>query len=594
MVKKKRVEKPPAAGSAASESGCTGELAVGDVVEIHGLQGAKELNGRRGRIVAYVEETSRYGVRLEGDEDTKAVKPSNLRRPEEALGSVERAALERQLAEVIHRLKRAEDGSEERGALQKELAELIQKLKKTEDVCEAVARPGPAASEAKPKPKPAPGPKPAAPGPAAPLILQPPPPPREQHHPLQPRPKEPLREPRPEPRPVPACKPQPPRLPERPQAAVAPAGPPLYSDEHEYPDPARASRSGRVVAGALVCGIIASQAELCPATWFIWSFLAVHLVGVIFLTDYAGESGLLVLCATFGLHSGVALSEFALWTLGRDGSDSVGPWSILVFFGSLLYLHSFWMECLTLPPDYITSISLFFPMFPAFNAAIALSCAELFIEWRYFPEHKLWGTAVAAGAGCMVAGQALIAASCRTAERNFWASCRNMPEEEEKPEDFVGLEIPNRRIVQEGAYAFERHPAYLGAMLWGIGAELALCNPLMLLVVGFVLWASLLYVALEEEQELYDEFKGGYANYSALTNCWIPLFNSFLENAAFQREMSDNCEEGDDDYDEDVEEEEENCEEDIPSEDDLLPTWEGVPKGGALWNRQFREPWLLG
>lgn len=557
------------------------------------MQGAKELNGRRGRIVTYVEETARFGVKLEGEDETKAVKPGNLRRLEAGrapgMPSGERAALEKQLAEVVQRLKTAKDGSEERGVLQKLLAELIQKLKKTEE-------PAAEATVPTPKPKPTFGPKPA--GPAAPIILQPPPPPREQHHPLPPRQKESKGEPRQETRQAPACKPQPPLLPERPPVLAAPLltkkGVPLYSDEHEYPDPTRAHRAGRVVAGALVCGIVASQADLCPATWFIWTFLAVHLVGVLFLSDYAGESGLLVLCATFGLHSGEALSELLLWSLGRDGLDSVGPWSILVFFASFLYLHSFWMECVTLPPDYITSISLFFPMFPAFNAAIAMSCAELFLEWRYFPEHKIWTSAVVLGIACMATGQTLIALSCRTAERNFWASCRNMPEDEEKPEDFVGLEIPDRRIVQEGAYRWERHPAYLGAMLWGVGAEIALCNPFMLMVVGFVLWASLLHVALEEEQELYDEFKGAYANYSALTCCRIPLFDSLLENAAFQREMSDNCEEQDDDYDEDLEEEEEDAEEDIPSEDDLLPTWEGVPKGGALWNRQFREPWLLG
>merc|ERR1719401_1587250 len=173
----------------------------------------------------------------------------------------------------------------------------------------------------------------------------------------------------------------------------------------------------------------------------------------------------------------------------------------------------------------------------------------------------------------MVAGQALIATSCRTADRNFWASCRNIPEDDERPEDFVGLEVPDRRIVQEGSYKWERHPSYLGAMLWGVGIEVALCNPVMLIIVSFVLWASLLYVALEEEQELYDEFKGGYANYSALTNCWIPMFNTFLENAAFQREMSDNCEEGREEFDD--EELDDECDDedldDCPSEDDMLP-----------------------
>lgn len=281
--------------------------------------------------------------------------------------------------------------------------------------------------------------------------------------------------------------------------------------------------------------------------------------------------------------------------LGLDGSDSVGPWSVLVFFCCILYFHSFWMESTVLPPDYITSISLFFPMFPAFNAAVACSCLELFLEWRWFPDYKLWPSFAVLGAAMCAAGQALIAIASRTADRNYWASCRNMPEEEERPEDFVGLEIPDRRIVQEGVYQYERHPAYLGAMLWGLGIQVALCNPVMAVIVGFVLWASLLYVALEEEQELYDEFKGGYANYATLTSCWIPLFNTFLENSAFQREMTDTCEEDHENMQEETEEEgEEEMDDDLRSEDDLLPTWEGVPKGGALWNRQFREPWMLG
>uniref|UniRef100_A0A7S1W0F9 Protein-S-isoprenylcysteine O-methyltransferase n=1 Tax=Alexandrium catenella TaxID=2925 RepID=A0A7S1W0F9_ALECA len=571
------------------------------MVEVHGLQGAKELNGRRGRIVAFVEETQRFGVKLEGEEETKAVKPANLKRLE-AMGTGERNALEKQLADVVQRLKTAKDGSEERGTLQKVLGDLIQKLKSTEEEVPQ-APPFKPPTPTKQQQKPQFGPQPA--GPSTPLIIQPPPPPREQHHPLPPRQKEPPRETL-EPRsqratayvpPAMASRGAvpPPTLPQLPPPRVPfGKGVPLFSDEHEYPDPTRAKRAGRVVVGALVCGIVVSLADLFPATWFIWTFLAVHLVGVVCLTDYSGESGLLALCATFGLHSGVALSEFLLWTMGRDGADSVGPWSALVFFASLLYFHSFWMECVTLPPDYITSISLFFPMFPAFNAAIAMSCAELFLEWRYFPEHKIWTSAVYFGVACMALGQALIARACRTAERNFWASCRNMPEDEEKPEDFVGLEIPDRRIVEDGLYRRERHPAYLGAMLWGVGAEIALCNPFMLIVVGFVLWASLLHVALEEEQELYDEFKGSYANYSALTGCHIPFFDSLLESAAFQREMSDNCEEQDEDYDEELDEEEEDAEEDVASEDDMLPTWEGVPKGGALWNRQFREPWLLG
>eukprot|EP00929_Paragymnodinium_shiwhaense_P036391 TRINITY_DN19510_c0_g3_i1.p2 TRINITY_DN19510_c0_g3~~TRINITY_DN19510_c0_g3_i1.p2 ORF type:complete len:656 (-),score=195.32 TRINITY_DN19510_c0_g3_i1:150-2117(-) len=624
--KLEKAEKPAAAATT-NGPGAVGMpadmgLVVGDYVEIHSLQGAKELNGRRGRIIKFVPETGRFGVKLEGaaaGDDAKAIKPVNLTRLEGgpfegSAGAGEKAQLEKQLADVMQQLKENVEG-EERLRLQKELQSLVLKIKTLNDkqeaelakikaaAAKAAAMPPPAPPAPKPTAVPAPAPAPAPkPTPkAAPLVLQPPPPPKEQHHPLPPKQKEmPVREvfqPRPI-KPTPVSRFQPPILPERPSAAaVAAAREPVdFMDEHEYPDPTLAIQAMKAVAGASVVGIIASLADLCPATWFVWSFLAVHLVGVIFLTDYAQERGLIALCATFGLHMGVAVSEAMLWMLGRDGTDSLGPWSFLMFFASMLYLHSFWSENMALPPDYITSISMFFPMFPAFNGAVAMSCLEMFLEWRYFPELKMWSPLIFLGVALMAFGQYLIYSACQTGERNFWASCRNMPEEEEKPEDFVGLEIPNRRIVQEQTYRWERHPAYLGAMLWGVGAELTLCNPGMLLIVGFVLWASLLHVTLEEEQELYDEFKGGYANYCALTRCWIPMFNSFLENAAFQREMLDNLEEQENNAEleeEEEEEEEEGADDDVLSEDDLLPTWEGVPKGGALWNRQFSVPWML-
>ena len=49
---------------------------AGDEVEIHGLQAARELNGRRGKIVTYLVDDSRYRVDIAGA--TKAVRFSNL------------------------------------------------------------------------------------------------------------------------------------------------------------------------------------------------------------------------------------------------------------------------------------------------------------------------------------------------------------------------------------------------------------------------------------------------------------------------------------------------------------------------------------
>ena len=67
---------PPPSGPEA------GELEVGDPVEIYGLNGAQELNGKRGTIVTFVRDTQRFGVKLDEDGVAKAVKSVNLKRLE--------------------------------------------------------------------------------------------------------------------------------------------------------------------------------------------------------------------------------------------------------------------------------------------------------------------------------------------------------------------------------------------------------------------------------------------------------------------------------------------------------------------------------
>ena len=54
------------------------DLAVGDVIEVHGLRGAVELSGRRGAIVHCAQGSPRVGVVFQGVEGVKAVKPTNL------------------------------------------------------------------------------------------------------------------------------------------------------------------------------------------------------------------------------------------------------------------------------------------------------------------------------------------------------------------------------------------------------------------------------------------------------------------------------------------------------------------------------------
>lgn len=491
------------------------KIRVGDVVEVHGLQGAAALNGQRGRVVRFVSETSRFGVRLDGEPEAKAFRAVNLRCVRDT---------------PVPKLSGGKPG-------------------------DGWVRPEDVAAHT-----PSPNLPPSTIGSAnlAPSSLRN------------------------------GC---------------------IFSNESEYPDVARAYHAAKALAVAVICGVIVSEVQVCPATWFVWSLLAVHVLGTIFLPDVSSEEVLLALCAAFGLHMGVALSQLRFWLFGLDcDASSVGAWSLVVLFSSARYVHNFLSECMILPPDIITGVSFFFPMFPAYNAAVVLSCLEFFLEWRYYPQYKFWRWSCIIGTVLMTVGQLFVALAVHTCGRNAWASCRDAPPGEESDDSFVGLEIPDRRVVREGIFGWERHPAYFGGLLWGVGCQLALCNPAMLLIVAAVLWASLLYVALEEEQELFEEFKESYAEYAALTRCRLPMFNSFLANAAFQRELAEKFAgaEGQADSTEGAEAAEgaDSGEEDPPGddeeadvqseEDEFLPNWEGIPKGGVLWNRQFREPWILG
>lgn len=519
------------------------ELSAGDAVEVFGLQGATELNGQRGRITRFNEESKRFGVKLSKNYEPKAIRPENLRKIPQKNANIGSSVPTGTHAESRAQLCRNPVAEEED----------VSRRNKYSPGCSANRRPWldsqcvyiPAAWSRS--------------SPSRPSIA------RRLAHPA-------------------------PILPQLSTSAGLPRIVP-FQDEMEYPDKKMASRAIKAAIVGLGIGFFLSLAQVCRAAWFVGSFIAVQVIGAVFLTGMTDEVGLNVLCCIFGLHVGIAIEQGGQWAYGAASEDSVGPWSIIVIFCTILYLQNFWAECNTLPPDFITTISLFFPVFPAFIAGLFMSCVEFFLEWRYFPTQKLWRTSIAAGCCLLVAGQWLISNSSNAAGRNFWANCRDTGDENDP--DLAGLEIPDRRVVQEGIYRWERHPAYLGAMLWGLGAQLVLCNPLMFVFVGFVLWATLLHVALEEESELYDEFKGTYTNYSSLTRCWIPLFEGILENAAFMREMSDNAPETgpDDTQDSDMDNDDsEGC----GNEEDLLPTWEGVPKGGALWNRQFKEPWLLG
>eukprot|EP00933_Yihiella_yeosuensis_P044187 TRINITY_DN39278_c0_g1_i1.p1 TRINITY_DN39278_c0_g1~~TRINITY_DN39278_c0_g1_i1.p1 ORF type:complete len:406 (+),score=58.34 TRINITY_DN39278_c0_g1_i1:84-1301(+) len=55
------------------------KFSVGDAVEFHSLQHARELNGKRGEIIEFDAQTSRYLVRMNGSSNIKAVNARNIK-----------------------------------------------------------------------------------------------------------------------------------------------------------------------------------------------------------------------------------------------------------------------------------------------------------------------------------------------------------------------------------------------------------------------------------------------------------------------------------------------------------------------------------
>ena len=63
-------------------------FAVGDRVTLHGLQNAKELNGKKGEIKKYAADEERWAVKMDGSGDAcKKVKPENLK-PQDTVACV--------------------------------------------------------------------------------------------------------------------------------------------------------------------------------------------------------------------------------------------------------------------------------------------------------------------------------------------------------------------------------------------------------------------------------------------------------------------------------------------------------------------------
>jgi protein-S-isoprenylcysteine O-methyltransferase Ste14 len=83
--------------------------------------------------------------------------------------------------------------------------------------------------------------------------------------------------------------------------------------------------------------------------------------------------------------------------------------------------------------------------------------------------------------------------------------------------------VPTARLVESGPFRHSRNPLMLGGWLCGAGLACLLRSPSLLVLVGSVVVAGMLYVRCIEEPGLLARYGEGWLGYVGRTPRWLPL-----------------------------------------------------------------------
>ena len=142
--------------------------------------------------------------------------------------------------------------------------------------------------------------------------------------------------------------------------------------------------------------------------------------------------------------------------------------------------------------------------------AMSLAVAEYLAEKALVPGSKGNRHVACAGAVLAILGESLRKAAILTAKSSFTQVIQT-------------YRRPQHVLVTSGVYRHFRHPGYLGWMLWCLGTQILLQNPLCFLVFAAWSWRFFAERIPYEEELLLEMFGAEYRDYASRTRLWIPL-----------------------------------------------------------------------
>lgn len=146
------------------------------------------------------------------------------------------------------------------------------------------------------------------------------------------------------------------------------------------------------------------------------------------------------------------------------------------------------------------------------NYVVAMVCSliEYFIEIYFFPEMKEHWAVSNMGLAIVVVGETIRKLAIITAGRSFTHLIKRYHEE-------------HHILVTHGVYNYIRHPSYCGFLIWSVGTQIMLCNPLSTLAFSVVVWRFFQQRIPYEEFFLRQFFGSEYEEYAKRTTSGIPF-----------------------------------------------------------------------
>lgn len=144
--------------------------------------------------------------------------------------------------------------------------------------------------------------------------------------------------------------------------------------------------------------------------------------------------------------------------------------------------------------------------------AMLISILEYLIEITLFPNLKQRWWISNSGLIMVILGEIIRKTAIITAGRSFTHLIKIRRKE-------------HHRLVTRGVYRIARHPSYSGFLVWSVGTQVMLCNPVSAVAFAVVVWRFFAERIPYEEHYLKQFFGRQYVEYAQRVPSGVPFVN---------------------------------------------------------------------